>query len=134
MESERVEKSVLSPAVKVLAEREAARLLEEVSGLTAVVVATVDGFDIASAMREGDASRVAAMASSISAISGVVSQEAHLGRGKSVTIDTEAGFAIVHAVYRPDIDLVINLIADGNAILGQVAYQATQFAKTLADA
>ena len=66
----------LSPTAKVIAAREAQNFLDEVNGVTAVVIATVDGFDVASAMRAGDAARVAAMASSISAISSVVSQEA----------------------------------------------------------
>ena len=124
----------LSPTAKVIAAREAQNFLDEVNGVTAVVIATVDGFDVASAMRAGDAARVAAMASSISAISSVVSQEANLGRNKSVTIDTESGFAVVYSVHRPDADLVINVIADGSAILGQVAYRIAQFARTLAEA
>lgn len=124
----------LAPTAKVMAAREAETILNEVGGVTAVVVATVDGFDIASAMRQGDAARIAAMASSISAISSVVSQEAALGRNKSVTIDTESGFAVVYSVHRPDSDLVINVIADGSAILGQVSYRTAQFAKTLAEA
>ncbi len=124
----------LAPTAKVIAQRESQSILDEVNGVTAVVVATVDGFDIASAMRAGDAARVAAMASSISAISAVVSQEASLGRNKSVTIDTDSGFALVYSVHRSDAELVINVIADGNAILGQVSYRVAQFSKTLAEA
>lgn len=124
----------LSAAAKALAARESQSILDEVDGVTAVVVATVDGFDIASAMRSGDAARVAAMASSISAISAVVSQEASLGRNKSVTIDTDSGFAVVYSVHRNDAELVINVIANGNAILAQVAYRTAQFAKLLAEA
>ncbi|WP_448251027.1 roadblock/LC7 domain-containing protein [Ottowia oryzae] len=124
----------LAPSAKVIASREAEKMLSEVDGVTAVVIATLDGFDVASAMRHGDPARVAAMASSISAISSVVSQEASLGRNKSVTIDTESGFAVVFSVHRPDADLVINVIADGSAILGQVAYRTAQFARTLAEA
>ena len=124
----------LAPSAKVIASREAEKMLSEVDGVTAVVIATLDGFDVASAMRHGDPARVAAMASAISAISSVVSQEASLGRNKSVTIDTESGFAVVFSVHRPDADLVINVIADGSAILGQVAYRTAQFARTLAEA
>ncbi|RRD56958.1 hypothetical protein EII20_08965 [Comamonadaceae bacterium OH2545_COT-014] len=124
----------LSAAAKALAARESQSILDEVEGVTAVVVATVDGFDVASAMRAGDAARVAAMASSISAISAVVSQEASLGRNKSVTIDTDSGFAVVYSVHRNDAELVINVIANGNAILAQVAYRTAQFAKLLAEA
>ena len=124
----------LAPSAKVIASREAENMLSEVDGVTAVVIATLDGFDVASAMRHGDPARVAAMASSISAISSVVSQEASLSRNKSVTIDTESGFAVVFSVHRPDADLVINVIADGSAIQGQVAYRTAQFARTLAEA
>jgi len=124
----------LSSTTKAWIQREAERLLQETSGVVAVVVATVDGFDLGSAMKQGDPERVAAMASSIFAISAVVSQEAHLGRSRSVTIDTEEGFAIVHSVYRPGADLVISVIAGQDAILGQVAYQVSQFARDLAAA
>ncbi len=124
----------LSPSAQTLAASEAQSFLQEVDGVTAVVIATIDGFDVASAMKSGDAARVAAMASSISAISSVVSQEASLGRNKSVTIDTEDGFALVHSVHRDDAELVINVIASGTAILGQVAYRAAQFARALASA
>lgn len=124
----------LSPAAQSFAVREVRNMLNEVDGLTAVVVATIDGFDVASAMRKGDAARVAAMASSISAISAVVSQEAELGQSKSVTIDTESGFAIVYSVHRSDCALVINVIAQSGAILAQVAYRTAQFARQLLDA
>ena len=124
----------LPPAVGALAQREAQRLLDQINGVTAVVVATVDGFDVASALRTGEAARVAAMASSIAAISSVVSHEAGLGRSKSVTIDTDSGFAMVYNVARTDADLVINIIANGNAMLGQVAYRAAEFARNLTEA
>ena len=124
----------LAPSATSIAQREAQDLLDQVEGVNTVVVATVDGFDVASALRAGEAARVAAMASSIAAISAVVSQEASLGRNKSVTIDTEAGFAVVHSVYREDAELVIIAIAHGGALLGQVNYRVAQFARTLASA
>lgn len=124
----------LPPQAQAVAEREAQSLLSDVNGVTAVVIATVDGFDIVSAMRSGDAARVAAMASSIAAISAVVSQEAELGRNKSVTIDTESGFALVYNVHRDDAALVINVIADGSAVLAQVNYRTAQLARALANA
>ena len=124
----------LAPSATSIAQREAQDLLDQVEGVNTVVVATVDGFDVASALRTGEAARVAAMASSISAISAVVSQEASLGRNKSVTIDTEAGFAVVHSVYREDAELVIIAIANGGALLGQVNYRVAQFARALASA
>lgn len=118
-----------------MAHREAQKMLIEVPGVTTVVVATVDGFDVASAISGNtNAARIAALASSIAAISTVVSDEAELGLSKSVIIDTEAGFAIVHSVRRADAELVINVIANRSAILGQVAYRTAQFARALTSA
>lgn len=125
----------LPTSVQTLAHAEAQSMLNEVSGVTAVVIATVDGFDVASVIKgNAEASRIAAMASSISAISSVVSQEAQLGRNKSVIIDTEAGFAVVYSVHREDAELVINVIANSSAILAQVTYRTAQFARALSAA
>ena len=104
-----------------LARQLSAGFVSNVGGVSAVVVATVDGFAIASAFDSpNDAHRIAAMASSISAIGQVVALEAGLGTYRSVTINTDAGFVVVQAVQRPDLELVINVIADGDAILAQV--------------
>lgn len=125
----------LPESTRALAQRESQSLLDEVDGVKAVVVASIDGFDVASAIHgDTDPARVAAMASSISAISAVVSQEVALGRNRSVTIDTEGGFAVVYAVHRPDGELIVNVIAGTGAVLGQVAYRVAQMARTLAAA
>ena len=122
----------LSKTIITFANSEAERMLANVAGVTAVVIATVDGFDIASAIPgSANATRVAALASSIPVISTVVSDEADLGLSKSVIIDTESGFAVVHCVRRADVEFVINVIADSSAILGQVLYQTSQFARKL---
>ncbi len=109
--------------------------LAELSGVVAVVVATADGFDMASSVSRGvDAARVAAMASSIAAIGAVVVQEGRLTGCRHVTVGANDGFVHVAAVDRSDVQLVINVIADGNAILAQVAYGAAEQARRLAAA
>lgn len=128
-----IEIDKMSVAMQNAAQQAAAACVAEVAGVTAVVIATVDGFDLASVCRKGqDPARIAAMASSISAISAVVSMEAGLGSFRSVTIGTDDGFALVQAVPRGDVELVINLIADGGAILAQAMHRAGLIAKTLA--
>ncbi|MGJ7592356.1 roadblock/LC7 domain-containing protein [Variovorax sp. ZT5P30] len=124
----------LSRTATAHAQREVQKLVDELSGVTSAVVATADGFDVASASTgDADPARVAAMASSIVAIGGVVSEEAGLGRHKSVMILTESGFAIFCSVHRCDGELVINVIARDSAVPALVAYRATQLAKTLAE-
>jgi predicted regulator of Ras-like GTPase activity (Roadblock/LC7/MglB family) len=123
----------LTAALRERANAQANAFLADVAGVTAVVVATVDGFDIAAALKnKDDPSRIAAMASSISAISAVVAIEAGLGTYKSVTINTDNGVAVVFAVPRADFELVINVITDGNAILAQVLHRAGAMARELA--
>lgn len=124
----------LSGTATVLIRRAAEDLISEVNGVRAVVVATADGFDVTSAMRgHQEPSRIAAMASSIAAISLVVSQEARLGRHRSVTIDTDDGFAVVYAVPGEHSDLIINAIAGREAIIGQVMYRLGAMARHVAE-
>lgn len=125
----------LSPAARRLAELEAQKILADVTGVTGVVVATTDGFDIASAIASDlDPSRIAAMASSISAIAYVVSDEAKLGRGKRVTIETDAGFAVICSIPRADTELVLIVVCDGRTLLGQIAYRTAETASLLLNA
>lgn len=123
----------LQDNMREAAHKAAQSCLAEVDGVTAVVIATVDGFDLASAFRgKQDPARIAAMASSISAISSVVALEAGLGNFQSVTIRTDSGFAVVQAVPRTDVELVIHVIADGEAILAQAMHRVGLMAKVLA--
>lgn len=125
----------LSPSARHLAQQEADKIMAETEGVTAVVIATVDGFDIASAASSKlDPSRIAAMASSISAIAYVVSDEAKLGKGKRVTIETQTGFAVVYSVPRTDTELVVIVISDGRTLLGQIAYRTAATANLLLSA
>ena len=110
----------------------AAETLRGLSGVVAVVVASADGFDIASSVSRGvDAARMAAMASSISAIGAVAAQEGQLSRCKQVTVGTADGFMHMSTVSRPDGEFVINVIAGAGAILGQVAYCAAEQVRAL---
>ncbi|MCR6478173.1 roadblock/LC7 domain-containing protein [Variovorax sp. ZS18.2.2] len=130
-----IDRQDLSRTAAAHAQREARKLVDELDGVTAVVVATIDGFNVASAViGDADPARVAAMASSIVAIASVVSEEARLGRHKSVIVQTESGFAVFCSVPRRDVELVINVLARDAAVLALVAYRAAQLARTLTDA
>lgn len=125
---------MMAPGLQAAA-RQAVSRLQELNGIVAVVVATSDGFDVASAVsRDVDPARVAAMASSIAAIGAVVAQEGKLTGCRHVTVGAHDGFVHVAAVARADVQLVINVIADANAVLGQVAYGAAEQARLIAAA
>ena len=106
--------------------------LSEQVGVLAVVVASIDGFDIASAVsRVLDPSRIAAMASSIAAIGSVVTQEVQLGSSKSVTVNTEDGFVYICYLELAGNAHVVNVVADKSAILAQVIYRCNEMIKRL---
>lgn len=112
---------VLPEDLAELAGQLSASFVNDMRGVGTVVVATVDGFAIASAFDStNDAHRIAAMASSICAIGSVVGLEAGLGNCRSVTINSDLGFVVVQALQRPDLELVISVIADNDAILAHV--------------
>ncbi|MES2940335.1 MAG: hypothetical protein V4864_21830 [Pseudomonadota bacterium] len=122
----------LPPSVRGLARQEAETLLAEVGGVAAVVIATVDGLEVGSAVRNGlDVSRVAALASSIAAIGEVVSGEARLGVSRSITVNTDTGFAVVHSAPRRDLGLVVNVISSQDGVLAHVNYRAAAVARRL---
>ncbi|MFN3984626.1 MAG: roadblock/LC7 domain-containing protein [Rhodocyclaceae bacterium] len=124
--------TALSDFVISAARDEATTLLNEIDGVRAVVIATIDGFDIASASRgDIDPARIAATASSIAAISSVVSAETQLGNSRSVTIDTDSGFAVIHAVSCRGVDLIIDVVANKKATIGHVNYRVAQLAREL---
>jgi uncharacterized protein len=104
--------------------------LEVQKGAKSLVLATIDGFVVASASNiEIDASRIAAMASSIASIGAVVSEETRLGESKSVIVECVDGIAIVIDVPHPKAPMVLVAVADSTAILGQLLYHARQAAQ-----
>jgi predicted regulator of Ras-like GTPase activity (Roadblock/LC7/MglB family) len=124
----------ISLALKLKAASEAQHILDEIAGVTAVVIATPDGFEIASAsasLRSFDPSRIAAMASSISAMGAVVSQEARLGRCKCITVGTDDGFALFSTARNEEAELVVNVLANANAVLAQAMYRTATCVKVL---
>lgn len=114
------------------ASRKAQAVLDDSADITTVVLATVDGFAVVSAMRgSADASRIAALASSIASIGSVATQEAGLGRCTSLTLNTEGGVAVVRHLAVDGVELVLIMVADGSGLLAHVMYQANQLAQAL---
>lgn len=122
----------LPPPLLNRARHEAEHLLSEVSGARAVVVATIDGFDVAHARRQDiEASRMAAIASSIAALGQVVAHEAGLGAPRCMIVEADAGYVIVRSVPRPDHPLVIKLLTDRSGLLGLALQQLSRSGQQL---
>ncbi|MES2973056.1 MAG: roadblock/LC7 domain-containing protein [Pseudomonadota bacterium] len=112
----------LRPAL-LEAARRAVQALRAVGGVKAVVVATSDGFDVASEAAHGiDPARVAAMASSIGAIALVAAQEGGLNDCDQMTVGAKDGFFHLRHARHPELELIIAVIAGESAVLAQVHY------------
>lgn len=113
-----------------IAKQKAKSMIESDSDIEAAVLATTDGFSVASAIsNNSDADRIAALASSISTIGAIATQEAGLGRCSSVILNTEKGFAVVRQFSFKDKDLVLIAVAGSQAMLAKVMYSANQYVK-----
>ena len=78
-----------------------------------------------------DAARMAAMASSVCALGEAVAREAGLGNYVSATIEAAQGRAILYAIPRADVPLVLHLLASEQSMLAHIMYAARQTADTL---
>lgn len=123
----------ISDAVLHSADNEVETLISEIGGAVAVVISTIDGFDVAArAQNTAQVSRMAAMASSISAIGSVVGQESLLGNHCSITIEAEQGFVVMIEVRHPLWPMILSVVTSRAAVLGQALYCANRSAARLA--
>lgn len=119
--------------LKTLGRRVAEELLEKISEARAVVVATEDGFELAFAAREPlEASRIAAMTSSIAAICDSVSRETGMGGTKSFVVEADTGFLVMRGVQNGRVRLVLSALTRNGALLGLVMNAVGESARALA--
>ena len=117
-------------AIKVAAVRSIYKLMERVKGIQAVVVSTEDGFEVAAyAENKAQTKRLAAMASSLSALCDVAGEESHLGHSESVIISAAGGHILLLKVARDDLPLTLSVVAKKETVIGQALY----FARMAAD-
>lgn len=107
-------------------------LFDKLSGVNALLVASVDGFPIAyRAIIDVDANKVAAMASSFSALGVVVADESHIGSKKVVTLEAEDGYVILLDISHIDFPMVLSITASKNTVLAQTLYLARETIKEI---
>lgn len=116
--------------LKIAAAATISKLMEQVKSIQAVVVSTEDGFEVAAyAQNKAQTKRLAAMASSLSALCDVAGDESQLGLSDNVTISAAEGHIIMLKVPRDDLPLTLSVVARKDAVLGQALY----FARAAAD-
>lgn len=108
-------------------------LMRRLPGLSAAVLASSDGFEVAARARdEAEVAKLAAMSCSISALGAMAGIESGIGRCQSVTIEADEGYIVIIEVPHEGFPMIMNLVAPTSEILGQVLYHAKRAAADLA--
>jgi len=101
------------------------KLIAAASGVTAALMATRDGLELASVVDSSHTlpcERVTTMTRSILGLSEAVLRAADLGDCQEVVIEAAGGFAVVRAVGDACDQLLLSVVTDRNAMLGQVLW------------
>lgn len=108
-------------------------MMQRLPGLSAAVLASTDGFEVAARARdESEVAKLAAMSCSISALGAMVGVESGIGQCQSVTIEAAEGYVVIIEVPHANYPMIMNLVASSSEILGQVLYLARRAATALA--
>jgi predicted regulator of Ras-like GTPase activity (Roadblock/LC7/MglB family) len=109
------------------------QLLEDVPGVKTAVVATTDGFEVASAGQDAQfaANRLAALASSLLALGQAALRELDMSGSGSVLIENGTGKILLIDVRRERCPVVLCVVAEAAAMTGKVLWSAKQCASRL---
>ena len=113
--------SDLQSPIALQAQRAAKALLADLDGASAVVIATVDGFDLAHAgSRAIEPARLAAMVSSLAALGDAASRETGIGTPRCLVVESTEGRLVLRCIQARGESLVIVLLTDKSVLLGLV--------------
>jgi predicted regulator of Ras-like GTPase activity (Roadblock/LC7/MglB family) len=108
------------------------RLVVSNVAIKLAVLTTSDGHEIAAyPERPVVTQRVAAMSSSLQALSDAIVREASLGNGRNLIIESDAGLIVILGLagFAPRASLAV--LASGTGILGQLLWAARDCCKSL---
>lgn len=118
--------------IRKAAEATADKLMRDLRGVKAVVIATEDGFEVAGRMEEpAHIGRLAALASSLAALGALAGDEGKLGECDNVGIEAALGHLLMVRARNETADLIICILSSRDAVIGQVLYMAKQAAREL---
>lgn len=108
-------------------------LVSQTPGVDNAAIVTGDGFEVASVMREHvSAEKLAAMVSSLLALSEAVTSEMGMKRCQYVIVDTESGALVTLRIPASSQDLLMCVLCGDGVTLGSVLYAARESARSLA--
>ena len=126
-----------NPRLDAAATVAAGRQLEELVGanpqISLAVLTTGDGFEVAAHGREASQTqRVAAMSSSLQALSEAIVREAGLSDSRNLIIESTTGVIVVMGIANVEPRLSLAVVASGENILGHLLWTARNCCMTLA--
>ncbi|NBD95735.1 MAG: hypothetical protein GVY11_04575 [Gammaproteobacteria bacterium] len=108
-------------------------LIESVNAETSVVLASEDGMELLSRGHDDRrVSRMSAMSSSMTALGVMAGEECDLGGFRTVTLELEKGFMLMFQITTECAVLILGIIAERRATVGQVLHHGKRTADRLA--
>jgi len=118
-------KNPLSQTATELAQQQLQSLRSSTTGITSAVLLSSDGFEVTSLETDkGKASRLAAMGSSLAAISSAIAKEAGISECSRLIVESEEGVVAVMKVPNSSPPLVLAVVANDASRLGQLLWGA----------
>lgn len=103
------------------------------AGLVSATVATVDGLAVASTLADKhEVDRLAAMSGSIAALAAAMTREARHGEPERVILESSHGHIVSMKVPAATRGLVITLVSNDSAVLGQLLWRCKAAADDIA--
>lgn len=116
-----------------LLQKKLEQFVEANSDIRGAVISTVDGFEVASQLDGSlSAAKLAAMTSSLLALSGAIARESLLGSSRDMVIDADKGRLLLMEVPTTEKRLLLAVLCDNQVTLGQVLWAVNAFRDGLA--
>jgi predicted regulator of Ras-like GTPase activity (Roadblock/LC7/MglB family) len=111
------------PQVVAVAQGRLQEFVDANSEVNLAVLTSGDGFEVAAHPRDLPvAQRLAAMSSSMQALSEAIVREAGLGRARNLIIESDGGTIVVLGIAGTSSRLSLAVVASGNEILGRLLW------------
>jgi uncharacterized protein len=102
------------------------------AGVLLTVLTTSDGFEVAAYPADSaTAARIAAMSSSIQALSEALAREAGLSANRSLILETDTGTVVVLGLADTSPKMSLAVIATGSELLGKLLWATRNLCKAL---
>ena len=119
-------------AHSTLMQKKLDQFVEENPDVRGGVISTVDGFEIVSSLKGSlSAGKMAAMTSSLLALSEAIARESDLGSSRDIVIDAEKGRLLLMEVPTLESRLLLAVLCDNKVTLGQVLWAVKAFRDNL---